>query len=45
MVVEVVLGVGGFNMDKDTELTMIDVDIDIQKNDVGGEVFQVKWTG
>ena len=36
MVVEILLGVGGFNMDKGAELTMIDVDIDIQKGDVGG---------
>ena len=36
MIVEILLGVGGFNMDRGVELTMVDADIDIQKNEVGG---------
>ena len=33
---EILLGVGGFNMDKGEELTMIDADIEIQKGNTGG---------
>ena len=36
MVVEVLLGVGGFDVDRGAEMTMIDMDIDVQKSDVGG---------
>ena len=36
MIVEILLGVGGFNMDRGVELAMVDADIDIQKGDVGG---------
>ena len=36
MIVEILLEVGGFNMNRGTELTMVDVDIDIQKGDAGG---------
>ena len=36
MVVEVLLGVGGFDMDIGTEMTMINTNIDVQKNDMGG---------
>ena len=42
MVVEVLLGVGGFDVDRGVEMTVVDADIDVQKNDVGGEIFQVK---
>ena len=41
MIVEILLGVGGFNMDRGAELTMVNADIDVQKGDVGdvpGEV-------
>ena len=44
MIVEILLGVGGFNMDGGAELTIVNADIDVQKGDVGGEVFWVKWT-
>ena len=37
MIVEILLGVGGFNMDRGAELTMVDVSIDIQKGHMGGE--------
>ena len=36
MIVEILLGIGGFNMDRGVELIMVDADIDIQKGDVGG---------
>ena len=45
MVVEVLLGVGGFDVDRGVEMTVVSMDIDIQKSDMGGEVFQVKWMG
>ena len=45
MVVEVLLGVGGFDMDRGAEMTVVDTDIDVQRSDMVGEVFQVKWTG
>ena len=35
VIVEILLGVGGFNMDRGAELTMIDADIDVQKGDMG----------
>ena len=31
-----IVGVGGFNMDRGAELTMVDADMNIQKGDVGG---------
>ena len=34
--VEILLGVGVFNMDRGVELALVDVDIDVQKGDVGG---------
>ena len=37
MVVEVLLGVGGFDVDRSAEMTVVNMDIDIQKSDVGGE--------
>ena len=36
VIMEIFLGVGGFNMDRGAELTMVDADIDIQKGDMGG---------
>ena len=45
MVVEVLLGIGGFDMDRGAEMTMVNTDIDVQKRTWEGEVFQVKWTG
>ena len=45
MIVEILLGVCGFSMDKGAELALVNADIDVQKGDVGVEVFQVKWTG
>ena len=45
MVVEVLLGVSGFDVDRGAEMTMFSTDIDVQKSDMGGEVFQMKWTG
>ena len=35
MIVEILLEVGGFNMDRGAELAMVDEDIDVQKGDVG----------
>ena len=36
MVVEVLLGAGGFNVNRGAEMTMVDTDIDVQKSDMGG---------
>ena len=36
MIVETLLGVGGFNMDRGAELAMVDEGIDVQKGDMGG---------
>ena len=36
MVMEVLLGVGGFDEDRGAEMTMLDTDIEFQKNDRGG---------
>ena len=36
MVVEVLLGVGGFDVDRGAEMTMVNMDIDVQKSDMGG---------
>ena len=36
MIVEILLGVGGFNMDRGAELPMVNADIDVQKYDMGG---------
>ena len=33
---EILLGVGGLNMDRGAELTVVDADIDVQKSDMGG---------
>ena len=33
---EILLGIGGFNTDRGAELTMIDVNIDVQKSDMEG---------
>ena len=35
MVVEVLLGVGGFDVDRGAEMIMVDTDIDVQKSDMG----------
>ena len=37
MVMDILLGVGVFNMDRGAELTVVDADIDIQESDVEGE--------
>ena len=36
MVVEVLLGVGGFDVDRGVEMTMFNRDINVQKSDMGG---------
>ena len=36
VVVEVLLGVGGFDVDRGVEMTMFNTDIDVQKSDMGG---------
>ena len=36
MVVEVLFGVGGFDVDRSVEMTMFNMDIDVQKSDLGG---------
>ena len=41
MIVEILLGFYGFNMDIGAELTMVDADIDVQKGDVGGGSGQI----
>ena len=34
MLVEVLLGVGGFDMDRGAEMTLFNTDIDVQKSDI-----------
>ena len=34
MVVEVLLGVGGFDVDRGAEMTVVNMDIDVQKSDM-----------
>ena len=41
MVVDVLLGVGEFNVTRNAEMTVISTDIDVQKRKREGEVFQV----
>ena len=36
MVMEVLLEVGGFHVDRDAEMTMFNTDIDVLKSDMGG---------
>ena len=36
MVVELLLGVAGFNVDRGAEMTVVNTDTDIQKSDMGG---------
>ena len=36
MVVVVLLGVGGFDVDRGAEMTVVNMEIDIQKSDMGG---------
>ena len=36
MAVEVLLGVSGFDVDRGAEMTMFNMDIDVQKSDMGG---------
>ena len=36
MVMEILLGVGGFDVDRGAEMTVVNTDIDIQKSDLGG---------
>ena len=45
IVVEVLLGVRGFDVDRGAEMTVVNTDIDIQKNDMGGESVpgEVDW--
>ena len=42
---ELLLGAAGFNMDRGAELAMVDVDIDVQKGDMGGGSVpgEVEW--
>ena len=35
MVVEILLGVVGFDMDRGAELTVVNAEVDVQKSDVG----------
>ena len=37
MVVEALLGVGGFDVDRGAEMTVVNMDIDVQKSDMEGE--------
>ena len=41
-VLEVLLGVGSFNADRGVEMTVVNVDTDVQKSNMGGEVIQVE---
>ena len=36
MIVEIMLGIGGFNMYRGAELTMVNADFNVHKGDVGG---------
>ena len=36
MVVKVLLGVGGFDVDRGAEMTVVNMDIDVQKSEMGG---------
>ena len=46
VVMQILLMVGGFDVDGVAELTLVDVNIDFQEGDMGfWEVSQVKWTG
>ena len=36
MVMEVLLGVGGFDVNRGAGMTMFNTDIDVQKSDMGG---------
>ena len=36
LIVEILLGVGGFNIDRGVELAIVNADIDAHKGDVGG---------
>ena len=38
MVVEVLLGVDGFNVDRGAEMTVVNADIEVQKSDMGGGI-------
>ena len=38
MVMEVLLGVGGFDVDRGAEMAMVNANIDVQKSDMGGSV-------
>ena len=35
MVMEILLGDGGFHMDRGAEMSVLDADIDVQKSDMG----------
>ena len=43
IVVEVLLGVGGFDVDRGTEMTVVNTDMTSRKVTWEREVFQVKW--
>ena len=45
MVVEVLLGVGGFDEERGAEITVVDTDIDVQKSDMGGGIVSVEVDG
>ena len=34
--VEILFGVGGFDVDRDMEMTVVDMDINVQESDMGG---------
>ena len=44
-VVEVLLGVDGFDVDRGAEMTMFNMDIDVQKSDMGGGSVPGEGTG
>ena len=45
VVMQILLMVGGFDVDGGVELTLVDLNIDIQEGDLSWVMFQVKWTG
>ena len=45
VVVDILMGFGGFDMDRDAELTVVNADIDIQRGAVGGGSVRSKVNG
>ena len=45
MVVEVLLGVGGFDLDRGVEMTIFNMDIDVQNSNMGGGSVPVEVDG